>query len=104
MERETMIKALELIKEQMEVDRKFSKNMGKAFPDAFEANLLPNNTPLLEAVLTLLSNGDPMGREDISWFIYEADFGEKFGQIWIGEKEVDVSSIEAYVDYFLGEY
>lgn len=103
MEKETMIKALKSIKEQMEADRKFSENMGKAFPDAFEANLLPNNKPLLEAILTLLSNGDPMGREDISWFIYEADFGEKCDTIWLGKREIKVGSIEAYVDYFLGE-
>ena len=41
MNKEIFIEAIEAIQKQVALDIEVSKHLGKSFPDAFEANLLP---------------------------------------------------------------
>ena len=54
MDKQLFIEAIEAIKQQCELDTEVSKHLGKAFPHAFEANLLPDNHYLQNALLHVL--------------------------------------------------
>ena len=43
MDKQLFIEAIDAIQQQCEFDIEVSKNLGKAFPDAFKANLMPKN-------------------------------------------------------------
>ena len=73
--RNLFIKSMEAIKKQMDYDVKFSHNMGKAFPNAFEANLLPNNEFLLSQMISLLEELTGDNSDLISYYIWELNFG-----------------------------
>jgi len=46
MKKQTFVKAIQAIQKQMQLDIKISKHLAKAFPNAFEANLLPETRKL----------------------------------------------------------
>lgn len=76
MKRETFIKAIEAIKKQLNHDTKVSEKFGEVFPNAFNADLMPDNHFLLNALIDVL--GDEIDGDGwIEWFCFEADFGVK---------------------------
>lgn len=81
MEKELFVKTIEALKKQRNYDIAFGKNMGKCFPNAFEANLLPNNDILSNSIIEILECAMDDKKEGyhswISWFCYETDFGEE---------------------------
>ena len=77
MEKETFVQAINAIEKQIRFDVEISEALGKAFPNAHTANLLPDNHIVIDALMDLLR--EEMGDEDdwIGWFCWETDFGEK---------------------------
>jgi hypothetical protein len=75
--RETFIESIDAIRNQIERDMLVSEHLGKAFPSAHAANLIPDNSLLSDALINVLSEamGDKSGW--IEWFCYETDFGEE---------------------------
>lgn len=91
MTRELFIEAIEAMEEQHKRDMQFSKHLGKAFPNAFEANLTPNNEPLQNALIKVLQVATSNHLDDkynwISYFIWELDFGRKNDELKVYEKD-----------------
>lgn len=83
MNKELFIEAIEAIKKQIQLDIEVSKHLGKAFPDAFEANLLPKNHFLQNALIHVLQvemNDLQLceyGQSWIEYFLWELNFGEE---------------------------
>lgn len=83
MDKTLFITTLNVLKNQYDKDKKVANHLGKAFPDAFEANLLPDNHLLTSQLILLLQSfiGDTeaceMGQTWIEWYIYETEFGSK---------------------------
>lgn len=75
------VKIMDALCLQNEIDNDTAMFLGKAFPNAFEANLLPNNSVLENAIVhlleTLMGNleKDEYGDTWITYFMWELDFG-----------------------------
>lgn len=101
MKKELFISSIEAIKEQCKRDRKTSKYFGKAFPNAFEANLYPSNELLINAIIALLSE-DESDKDMIEWWIWEADFGKHFNSVWDDEdKKHPVNNAEELYEFLM---
>ena len=83
MNKELFIEAIDAIQNQVQLDIEVSKHLGKAFPDTFEANLLPRNHFLLNALIHVLQvemNDLQLcehGQSWIEYFLWELNFGEE---------------------------
>jgi hypothetical protein len=106
MNKELFIKAINELQKQIQNDIEFSENLGKAFPDAFPANLMPRNilpNILLEILqhemndLTLCEYGQSW----IEYFCYELDFGKENWRLKVTDKgkEIPMSTAEELYDF-----
>ena len=83
MKRETFTEAIEAIAQQIKYDIDVSKKLGKAFPNAHTANLLPDNHFVSNALMKVLQeemNDTELcehGTSWIEWFCFETDFGNE---------------------------
>ena len=83
MKRETFIKAIDAIEKQDKYDTEVGENLGKAFPSAFEANLLPDNHFVSNALFDVLqeemgdNEPDEYGQSWIKWFCFDKEFGTR---------------------------
>ena len=83
MNKELFIEAIEAIQNQAQLDLEVSKHLGKVFPDAFEANLLPKNHFLQNALLRVLQfemndlENVECGTSWIEYFCWELNFGSE---------------------------
>ena len=81
MNKQLFIDAIDAIQQQCELDDEVSKHLGKAFPNAFEANLLPRNHYLQNALLKVLQTemndleSVECGSSWIEYFCWELNFG-----------------------------
>lgn len=95
MKKETFILAIEAIKKQTILDVEFSKHLGKAFKNAHQGNLMPDNHVLMNILINILQeemndlNYDDAWIGWIEWYCFENDFGRSGCKI----KEADGSVI-----------
>jgi len=77
MEKETFINAIESIEKQIRYDIEISEKLGEVFPNAFSANLLPNNQIISDSFFKVLR--EEMNDTDnwIKWYCFETDFGNE---------------------------
>ena len=108
MDKKLFIESIDAIKQQCEFDIEVSKNLGKAFPEAFEANLLPKNHFLQNALLHVLQvemNDLQLcehGQSWIEYFLWELDFGEENYRLKVydeNKKEVPMSTAAELYDF-----
>lgn len=93
MTRELFVEAINALQSQYLYDIEVSQNLGKAFPDAFTANLLPNNNILSEMLIKILQieTNDLKGRDSwINYFCYELNFGEENYRLKVYDNDVIV--------------
>ena len=106
MKKETFVMAIEAMKEQYEADVKFSVNMGKCFPTAFPAGLLPDNHFVNNALMAVLqeATGDTdtckHGISWIEWWFFETEFG-KTAEAYDQGKRIPMSTAEELYDYLM---
>ena len=48
-------------------------------------------------------NVDPRFGSDISWWIYETDYGEHTNKVWVHEKEYAIRTAEDLYDFIKGD-
>ena len=110
MNKELFIETIQAIQKQQEYDHTIAKYLGVVFPDAFEANLLPQNHFLSNALIHLLQvemNDLQLGPHDQSWieyFINELDFGMKNDEYKVTEKdgtEIKMSNAGELYDFLI---
>ena len=109
MEKELFVKSIEAIQKQIEYDIEVSKNLGKAFPNAFHPNLLPENHLLHNALLEVLkvSMNDTelceYGQSWIEYYCWELDFGKENWRLKVTNngKEVPMSNAGELYDFLV---
>ena len=107
MNKELFIEAIAAIQQQCEYDIEVSKNLGKAFPEAFEANLLPKNHFLQNALIHVLQvemNDLQLceyGQSWIEYFLWELNFGEENyrKKVTKNGKEIKMSNAAELYDF-----
>ena len=95
MKKKLFVETLEKLETQQNKDYKFAEILGQAFPNAFEANLLPDNDMIISQIIKLLEVDMEDENKWIDYFVYELDFGKnyKVGMITNEDKsEIDLSS------------
>jgi hypothetical protein len=103
MNKETFIKAIEALEKQENYNFEFSEKLGKCFPNAHSANLLPDNHFLSNILIQILQ--EEMNDMDnwIEWFCYEKDFG-KYEDIKAYDedgKEIPMSTTEELYNFLI---
>lgn len=109
MNKEIFIEAIEAIQKQVALDIEVSKHLGKAFPDAFDANLLPKNHFLQNALLHVLQvemNDLQLCEHEQSWieyFLWELNFGEENYRLKVTDngKNIPMSNASELYDYLI---
>jgi len=101
MNKELFIEAIEAIQKQVKLDIEVSKHLGNAFPDAFEANLLPKNHFLQNALLHVLQTEMNDGQSWIEYFLWELNFGEENYRLKVTQngKEIKMSNAAELYDF-----
>jgi hypothetical protein len=107
MNKELFIEAIESIQKQVQLDIEVSKHLGKAFPDAFEANLLPKNHFLQNALLHVLRvemndlQSRQHGQSWIEYFLWELNFGQENYRLKVTQngKEIKMSNAAELYDF-----
>lgn len=104
--RETFVKAINEIKRawdyQEDLNKFFSAHKADGYiyqPDCADVLIM-----VIEDAMGLERDAD--GMTDVSWFVYEMDFGRNFkmGDLVVDGKEVDVSDAEKLYDYVTGAW
>ena len=104
MNKELFVESINELQKQFDHDSKFGDILGKAFPGAFSANLVPDNHYIIEQMIKVLKI-EMFDNHDHSWieyFIYELDFGKdyKSGCATFEDGEIiDLSSAESLYNF-----
>lgn len=80
------VKIIDALELQSKVNVEFAENLGKAFKNAFVANLLPDDETLVNAVISLLKENLGDTNDWIDYYIYELEFGKKFKKGMVKDK------------------
>lgn len=108
MTRELFIKAINALEEQIKYDISVSEKLAEVFPNAYKANLLPDNHILHNMLLELLQEAmndkvtNPL--VEISWieyYMYELDFGKENHRLKVydkNKKEIPMSNASELYD------
>jgi hypothetical protein len=81
MNKQLFITSIEAIQDQHSLDVEIAGHLSKAFPNAFEANLLPDNSILQNMLFKILKSEMHDEEGWIEWFCFETDFGTKSNTI-----------------------
>ena len=107
MNKELFIEAIEAIQKQVELDIEVSKHLGKAFPEAFEANFLPRNHFLQNALLHVLQveMNDDNSKSWIEYFLWELNFGKENYRLKVTDngKNIPMSTASELYDYLINK-
>lgn len=105
--KELFCQGINAVRKQSEYDCKISENLSKAFPNAFKANLMPDNQYLYDMTITLLQEAmqdtvpDEFGYTWIVYFISELDFGKKPKTVIIKDKQILLDTPEKLYDILI---
>lgn len=102
--RELFIETIEAIKKQRDHDRKCADALKTIYPDAFNGNLLYDNSALLDQLVKLLQVAFDDTGTWIEYFIYELDFGAESGRLNAYRKDgsiIDLSTPGALYDFLI---
>lgn len=100
--KELFIDSIRAIQLQWELDTKIASYLSLAFPDAFEANLLPQNSNLRDAIVHILAWELNDNDGFIDYFIYDLDYGKKYTPGCMGDengKDIDISDSGKLYDF-----
>jgi hypothetical protein len=105
MNKELFIASIEALHKQVEHDIKVSKLLGEAFPNAFEANLMPDNHYLSNAIIRILQEEmNDIGKDSwIEYFLWELDFGRENYRLKVTQngKEIPMSTAGELYDFLV---
>ena len=75
--KELFIETVEAINKQFKKDIEISEHLGRAFPNAFTPNLLPDNRIINEALIKILKMEMNDKSNWVEYFMYDLNFGEE---------------------------
>jgi hypothetical protein len=97
MTKELFVETIKQIQLQQEHDIQVSRHLGKAFPSAFEANLMPDNRLLVSQLIKILETElEDLECKWIEYFMYELNFGRMFKMGMVTDENhevVDLSDV-----------
>lgn len=101
--KEEFVKAMESLRLQNEKDVEIAGLLGKAFPNAFEADLLPQTEIIQNGMIALLEELTNDRGEWIKHFMWELDFGKEAYRLKVyhNEKEYTLSDASKLYDFML---
>lgn len=101
MQKELFVKSIEALQQQIQHDRQFSEHLEKAFPNAFKANLLPDNHLLHNALIEVLKSAMNDTENWIEHFCWELDFGQENYRLEVKDnsKEIPMSNAGELWEY-----
>lgn len=108
-DKDTFCRLLYAVKAQEKADLQRAKYLGKVFKNAFEPNLVYDNSLLRETLIDVLCEaaGEDRNAEfgsTIDYFIDELKWGtRKDLGVWVKDEKVDLSSVEKLYDFLIGE-
>ena len=101
------VETMNIIEKQMKHDWEFSNKLSDIYGSYVEPY---DNYPMLEHLITILTETlEPhLNKRDdtiIEYFIYELDFGKKYGEgcYSVNHENVDISTTEKLYDHLLSE-
>lgn len=97
MEKKLFVYSILAIKEQFEHDRKVAQKLSEAFPNAFSANLLPDNHYLQDALIENLVSAMDDQDSFIEYFCWDLYFGSENYRLKVydkNKKEIPLSTPE----------
>lgn len=77
MGREVFINAINAIQKQVERDIKISMALSEAYPNAFQANLLPSNDIITDALVKVLKKEMDDNGDWINYYLWELNCGKE---------------------------
>lgn len=98
MTKELFVDSINAIQRQTELNIEVSMHLGKAFPDAFEANLMPRNHIIQDALIHVLQVEMNDTNPQYSWIHYfcnELDFGAKNDYLKVHQNGVEIKMSNA---------
>jgi hypothetical protein len=99
--KQLFIETIEAIKRQSIHDKACAERIKGVYQNAFIANLLYDNSFVVEVLLKLLNVIFKDKSGWIEYFIYEMDFGSKDLGVWRGEIKVDLSDAGKLYDFLI---
>lgn len=96
MDKKLFVESINAIHQQVLLDIEISEHLGKAFPGAFQANLLPSNSILQNQLIKILQTEMKDGDKWIDYFCWELNFGQENWRLKVtdGGKEVPLTTPE----------
>lgn len=97
MEKELFVKSIVAIQKQLQHDILVAEKLGEAFPNAFNANLLPDNHWLQNALIENLATAMKDKDSWIEHFCWELNFGAENYRLKVydkDKKEISLSTPE----------
>lgn len=94
-----------IINELKEYDKKIDQLMDVNFSLAMgiveKYDLKDTVVKSLEYAMNV--NVDPRFGSDISWWVYETDYGKHTNKVWVHEKEYTINTAEELYDFIKGD-
>ncbi len=89
MNKELFIKAIDAIENQVRYDISVSKKISEVYPDAFQANLIYNNSSIVNALIEVLQDAmkDDIVVSWIEYYCFELDFGKENYRLKVYDKD-----------------
>lgn len=97
------VEAIKSIEAQWRLDQEIATFLGRAFTDAFKANLLPRNGILQEALIKVLEKAVNDEGQWIDYYLWEIDFGKdaKRYQVTVDGKSFVLSTPGKLYDFII---
>lgn len=92
------IEIMRAIQAQIALDKAKAMKLGEVFSNAFVANLIYDNSILINSLVNLLSKYNQISVDIIEWFIYDNDFGKNEMTLIINEEPINITDIESFYD------
>ena len=104
MDKKLFVETIDAVEKQAKLDVAVENHLGKAFPDAFTANLMPRNEILQNALIKILKiEMNDLEDSWIEYFCWELDFGKNNHRLKVisNEKEIPLTNASELYDFLL---
>ena len=104
MDKKLFVETIDAVEKQAKLDVAVANHLGKAFPYAFTANLMPRNEILQNALIKILKiEMNDLEDSWIEYFCWELDFGKNNHRLKVisNEKEIPLTNASELYDFLL---
>lgn len=100
MTKELFIECIEALEKQSEIDSEMADNLGKAFPNVFSGDFLPDNRVVEEMLIKVLKTEMKDCCDWIGYYCWELDFGKENWRLKVYKKEGDEIPLKTAEDLY----